>query len=61
MKQDNKEPDPSDSLVRRIGVQIQRWLTINRRTVHDQMLSGAAYSLGSGAVSLIVIWFEHRH
>jgi hypothetical protein len=31
------------------------------RHLRNQMLRGAAYSLGSGAVSLLILWFEARH
>jgi hypothetical protein len=31
------------------------------RHLRDQMLRGAAYGVGSGAVSLLVLWYEHRH
>lgn len=31
------------------------------RQLRNQMLRGAAYSLGSGAVSLLIVWFEARH
>lgn len=30
------------------------------RIVYGQVLRGAAYSLGSGAVSLLILWFESR-
>jgi hypothetical protein len=31
------------------------------RTVKHQMLRGASYGVGSGAVSLLVVWWENRH
>jgi hypothetical protein len=31
-----------------------------RRTVHDHILRGVSYGVGSGAVSLLVIWYETR-
>jgi len=31
------------------------------RVVYRQMLRGAAYSVGSGSVSLLILWFESRH
>jgi hypothetical protein len=30
------------------------------RIVYNQMLRGAAYSLGSGAVSIIILWIQAR-
>ena len=31
------------------------------RHLRNRLLSGAAYSLGSGAVSLLIVWFQSRH
>ncbi|GAX57349.1 hypothetical protein SO3561_08919 [Streptomyces olivochromogenes] len=61
MKHLNKDPDGSDSSVQRIRVKIRDWMKRNGRAVHDQMIRGASYSLGSGAVSLLIVWFEARH
>ena len=60
MDHDNKEPDGSDSPVHRILVKIRNWMTRNGRTVHDQMIRGASYGIGSGAVSLLVVWVQTR-
>ena len=30
------------------------------RTVKHQFIRGASYGVGSGAVSLLVVWWEHR-
>ena len=60
MKHLNKEPDGSDSPVHRIRVKIRGWMTRNGRTVHDQIVRGASYGIGSGAVSLLVVWFQTR-
>lgn len=57
----NKESDPEDSPIHRIADQIRRWTKRNKRIVHDQMIRGAAYSLGNGAVGIIIVWFQtHR-
>ncbi|MFI8308717.1 hypothetical protein ACIF80_36005 [Streptomyces sp. NPDC085927] len=39
---------------------LRKWPTSYARTVHDQMISGASYALGSGAVSVIILWLEAR-
>jgi hypothetical protein len=40
---------------------LRKWQQRQGRIVSGQILRGASYSLGSGAVSLIIIWFETRH
>lgn len=61
VEHDNKDDDSADSPLRRIANEISRWMKRNGRTVQDQMIRGAAYSLGSGAVSVVLIWFQVRH
>ncbi|MFB8182655.1 hypothetical protein ACFC8N_43030 [Streptomyces sp. NPDC055966] len=61
MKHHNKESEPEDSPVHRIADQIHRWTKRNMRKVNDEMIRGAASRLGSGAVSLVIIWFQTRH
>ncbi|MFF8020386.1 hypothetical protein ACFZDJ_04510 [Streptomyces sp. NPDC007896] len=39
---------------------LRSWATRHGRTVRDQMLRGAAYGVGSGAVSLLLIWWQGR-
>jgi hypothetical protein len=31
------------------------------RDVKSQMIKGVSYGVGSGAVSLLVVWWESRH
>lgn len=31
------------------------------RDVKGQMIRGVSYGVGSGAVSLLVLWYEHRN
>jgi hypothetical protein len=31
------------------------------RTVKHQMIRGASYGVGSGAVSLLIFWWENHH
>lgn len=39
---------------------LREWPRRHGRTVHDQVLRGVSYGVGSGAVSLLVIWYETR-
>lgn len=61
----NKDPGSVDrwmaQAIARISSYLRKWPTRHARTVHDQMVSGASYALGSGAVSLIILWFQTRH
>jgi hypothetical protein len=50
MEESNKNSLPREYRLRRMV-----------RHLRNQMLRGAAYSLGSGAVSLLILWFEARH
>ncbi|MFE1949941.1 hypothetical protein ACFW9D_05665 [Streptomyces sp. NPDC059524] len=57
MKKGNKEgPEPGGGLAR-LRHHLRRW---QARSLHEQVLRGAAYSVGSGAVSLILVWVESR-
>jgi hypothetical protein len=60
VKQSNKDRPSRDRWLRRIGRHLREWQQRRGRIVSDQVLRGASYSLGSGAVSLIVLWFESR-
>jgi hypothetical protein len=61
MQQPNKEFPGGDRWWRRIARYLRRWRERHGRIISDQMLRGASYSLGSGAVSLIILWFETHH
>jgi hypothetical protein len=39
---------------------LREWPARHGRSVQDQVWRGAAYGVGSGAVSVIVVWFESR-
>jgi hypothetical protein len=40
---------------------LRQWPRKHGRTVHEQMIRGASYGIGSGAVSLLVLWVQTRH
>ncbi|MEU0413561.1 hypothetical protein ABZ307_38020 [Streptomyces griseorubiginosus] len=50
---------------RRAGIETARhlgkWVVRQGRNVPGEFLQGAAYRLGSGAVTLIILWWETRH
>lgn len=58
--QRNKEPDGMDRWMARAVRYLREWPRAHGRTVHNQILNGVAYGVGSGAVSLLVIWYETR-
>lgn len=53
--------EPRDTWLRRAARYLREWRTRHARTVQDQVLRGMAYGVGSGAVSLIVMWVEARY
>ncbi|WP_405925799.1 hypothetical protein [Streptomyces sp. NBC_00035] len=61
MKQTNNDSLPREPRRRRIARYLREQFGRQGRIVYRQALRGAAYCLGSGAVSLIVVWFEARH
>jgi hypothetical protein len=60
VKQSNKDRPPRDRWLRRIWRHLREWTQDRGRIVSDQMLRGASYSLGSGAVSILILWMEAR-
>lgn len=48
------------SSLSRMASYLREWPRKYGRTVHRQVIRGASYSLGSGAVSLVIIWFQTR-
>lgn len=58
--QGNKEPGGVDRRLPRVVHYLREWPRQHGRTVHDQVLRGVSYGVGSGAVSLLVVWYETR-
>lgn len=59
--QSNKEPGGVDRWMARAVHYLREWPRRHGRTVHNQMIRGASYGVGSGAVSLIIMWWQSRH
>ncbi|MGW0188157.1 hypothetical protein ACWDV7_20630 [Streptomyces sp. NPDC003362] len=39
---------------------LREWPRRYGRTVHNQMIKGVSYGVGSGAVTLIIVWWQSR-
>ena len=61
LKQRNNYSLCRDTRPGRIRHYLRERLARQGRIVYRQVLRGAAYSLGSGAVSVLILWFEARH
>lgn len=61
VQQPNKEPGRVDRWMVRAVRYLREWRRRHGRTVHNQMIRGASYTVGSGAVSLIIVWWQNRH
>ncbi|MFP8887842.1 hypothetical protein [Streptomyces mangrovi] len=44
-----------------ISTHLRKWRGGHGHGVHHHFLQGAAYKLGSGAVTLLILWWETRH
>jgi hypothetical protein len=40
---------------------LRKWFGRQGRNIPSEFLQGAAYKLGSGAVTLLILWWETRH
>ena len=47
--------------LRDAGCRLRKWLGAHGQDVQNQFLQGAANRVGSGAVTLIILWWETRH
>ncbi|MFH9590123.1 hypothetical protein ACH4LS_36910 [Streptomyces luteogriseus] len=47
--------------MRRVARDLRERFARPGRIVYGQLLRGAAFSVGSGAVSLIIMWWQSRH
>ncbi|GAA3591337.1 hypothetical protein [Streptomyces osmaniensis] len=60
MKESNKDLDAMDRRLPRVVRHLREWRARHARIVYGQVLRGVSYGVGSGAVSLLVIWYETR-
>ena len=60
LEETNKYSLSRDSRLRRMVRDLHSKVARPGRIVYGQMLRGAAYSLGSGAVSLLIVWWQTR-
>ncbi|MFD5661423.1 hypothetical protein [Streptomyces hirsutus] len=62
---DNAKPQPKHPPHRggrriRTIRHLHKWMSQQGRNIPGQFLQGAAYKLGSGAVTLIILWWQTR-
>ncbi|MGW6569702.1 hypothetical protein [Streptomyces sp. NPDC054975] len=57
---DSGDSGPVDNWVARRARSLRKCLHLRGHRVHHQFILGASYSLGSGAVSLIILWMQSR-
>ncbi len=58
---DPKHPRRVNRWLSSISTHLQKWSGGRGHGVHHHFLQGAAYKLGSGAVTLLILWWETRH
>jgi hypothetical protein len=61
VKKTNKDLGNVDRWWVRVGHYLREWPRRHGRTVHEQVIRGASYGVGSGAVSLLVVWWQNHH
>lgn len=61
MKQRNKDSLPRDTWPSRLWRYLRETARQDGPAFRHQMMSGAGYRLGSGAVSLLILWYEMRN
>jgi hypothetical protein len=59
--QSNKEPGRLDRWIARTARYLREWPARHGRTVHDQMIRGVSSGIGTGAVSLLILWIQARN
>jgi hypothetical protein len=63
MEESSAKPQPRHPF-RRSGRRtktLRAWMSRQGRSLPGQFLQGAASKLGSGAVTLIILWWQTRH
>ena len=54
----DKHPRPVDRWWAAIRIHLRKWGGSGGHSVHHHFLQGMAYKLGSGAVTLLILWWE---
>ncbi|MFC9891458.1 hypothetical protein [Streptomyces pilosus] len=61
MEETNKRTPRRDSRMRRTACDLRRRIATPGRIIYGQLLRGVAYGVGSGSVSLLILWWQSRH
>nr|AHE40423.1 Hypothetical protein pFRL6_336 [Streptomyces sp. F12] len=61
MNSRDKHPRPVDRWLSAIRMHLRKWTGSGGQSVQHHFLQGVAYKLGSGAVTLLILWWETRH
>ncbi|MEU8718219.1 hypothetical protein [Streptomyces sp. NPDC048663] len=61
VKDRSEHPSRWDRLCSSTIRRLRKGISRQGRNVSGEFLKGAAYKVGSGAVTLIIIWWETRH
>jgi hypothetical protein len=56
-----EHPPPTGGRTTRTISYLRTLLKRHGNGVQNQLLQGAAYKVGSGAVTLLILWWETRH
>ncbi|GAA1016853.1 hypothetical protein GCM10009564_53240 [Streptomyces thermogriseus] len=59
-KPQRKHPPRRDRRRTKTVRHLQKWIGRQGRNLSGEFLRGAAYKLGSGAVTLIILWWQTR-
>lgn len=57
----SEHPRPVDRRWAVTRLHLRKWFGGRRRSVYRHFAQGVAYQLGSGAVTLLILWWETRH
>lgn len=54
----NKHPRPAARWLSSTRTYLRRWSGVGEDSLHHHFLQGVAYKAGSGAVSVLILWWE---
>jgi hypothetical protein len=58
--QSNKHSAPGGRRRGRLATYLHKWVRRHGRGAHTHLVRGLSYGVGSGAVSILIIWAERR-